>query len=426
MKRHSYNIARILELFPSKTSMQILFSAIEYVRDTLHHFRKTEAFSSVVLVSAAAAAIVLTNFGAHEWYENFINMPLSLVLGPVALHKTLLLWVNDLLMAIFFFVIGLELKREFMEGHLSSADRVVLPAFAAAGGMLVPALIFASLNHHDPVAMRGWAIPTATDIAFSLGVLMMLGARVPSGLKVFLLAIAILDDLGAVLIIALYYSDDLSMHALRYAGLCLVLLIGLNRLKVNNSIPFLLVGLALWYFILKSGVHATMAGILLAMTIPTHVPHDYQYSPLTRLENHFHGWVAFGILPVFAFCNAGVYLLDTTFSNLGDTLTLGVLLGLLIGKPIGICLFAALAVALKLGSMPRGVNWPAFLGMSCLCGIGFTMSLFVSTLAHGNMPALIVEDKIGIVLGSLLSALIGFFILKAALGKPKAELLGTP
>ena len=406
--------------------MQILISAFEYVRETLHHFRKTEAFSSVVLVASAAAAMILTNTAGHEWYERFINAPVSLVLGPVALHKTVLLWVNDLLMAIFFFVIGLELKREFMEGHLASRDRVVLPALAAVGGMLVPALLFASLNYQDPIAMRGWAIPTATDIAFSLGVLMLLGTRVPSGLKVFLLALAILDDLGAVLIIALYYSEDLSMEALRYTALCLAILIGFNRFRVNSSVPYLVVGAILWYFVLKSGVHATMAGILLAFTIPTHVPHDYQYSPLTRLENHFHGWVAFGILPIFAFCNAGVYLLDTTFSDLGDSLTLGVLLGLLVGKPIGICLFAALGLALGLGSLPSGVRWPAFIGMSFLCGIGFTMSLFVSALAHGNMPALIVEDKIGIVLGSLLSALIGFFILKATLGKPKPELLSTP
>ena len=406
--------------------MRIFVSALESVRDTLHHFRKTEAFSSVVLVASAAAAIVLTNTAGHEWYEQFIHTPLSLVIGPVALHKSLLLWVNDLLMAIFFFVIGLELKREFMEGHLSSPSRVVLPAFAAVGGMLVPALLFTAFNYHDDVAMRGWAIPTATDIAFSLGVLMLLGARVPYGLKVFLLALAILDDLGAVLIIALYYSEELSMEALRYAALCLAVLVGLNRFRVGSSLPYLLAGAVLWYFVLKSGVHATMAGILLALTIPTHVPHDRQYSPLTRLENHLHGWVAFGILPVFAFCNAGVYLLDTTFSDLGDALTLGILLGLLLGKPLGICLFAALAAALKLGSLPSGVRWPAFLGMSFLCGIGFTMSLFVSTLAHGNMPALIVEDKIGIVLGSLLSALIGFFILKAALGKPRPELLGTP
>ena len=406
--------------------MRILISAFEYVRETLHHFRKTEAFSSVVLVASATAAMILTNTAGHEWYERFINAPLSLVIGPIALHKTLLLWVNDALMAIFFFVIGLELKHELMEGHLSSTRRVIMPAFAAVGGMLVPALVFAAFNYQDEVAMRGWAIPTATDIAFSLGVLMLLGARVPIGLKVFLLALAILDDLGAVLIIALYYSEDLSMEALRYAALCLVILIGFNRFRVHSSWPYLLVGTVLWYFVLKSGVHATMAGVLLAFTIPTHVPHDYQYSPLTRLENQLHGWVAFGILPVFAFCNAGVYLLDTTFSDLGDALTLGVLLGLLLGKPVGICLFAALATMLKVGTLPRGVHWPAFLGMSFLCGIGFTMSLFVSTLAHGNMPALIVEDKIGIVLGSLLSALIGFFILKAALGRPKAELLSTP
>lgn len=406
--------------------MQFVFSAIEYVREVLRHFRKTEAFSSIVLVGSAVAAMVLTNTAGHEWYGRIINAPLSLVLGPVELHKTLLLWVNDGLMAIFFFVIGLELKRELMEGHLSSTRRVAMPAFAAVGGMLVPALLFAALNYQNEVAMRGWAIPTATDIAFSLGVLMLLGARVPTGLKVFLLALAILDDLGAVLIIALYYSGDLSLEALRNAALCLVVLVGLNRLRVNASLPYLLVGAVLWYFVLKSGVHATMAGVLLAFTIPTHVPHDYQYSPLTRLENHFHGWVAFGILPVFAFCNAGVYLLDTTFADLGDPLTLGILLGLLVGKPVGICLFAALAMLLKLGSMPRGVNWPALLGMSFLCGIGFTMSLFVSTLAHGDMPALIVEDKIGIVLGSLLSALIGYFILKAALGKPRPGLLETP
>ena len=401
--------------------MQILISAAEYVRNVLRHFRTTEAFSSIVLVASAAAAIVLTNSGAgaHDWYESFINTPLSLVLGPIALHKTLLLWVNDLLMAIFFFVIGLELKREFVEGHLSSLDRVALPAFAAVGGMLAPALVFTAFNHSDEIAMRGWAIPTATDIAFSLGVLMLLGARVPYALKVFLLALAILDDLGAVLIIALYYSDDLSMEALRNAALCLAVLVGFNRLRINSPTAYLLVGLVLWYFVLKSGVHATVGGVALALTIPTRVPRGHQHSLVTKLEDHFHGWVAFAILPIFAFCNAGVYLLDTTFSDLGDSLTLGIILGLLVGKPVGICLFAALAAAMKLGSMPKDVTWPAFLGMSCLCGIGFTMSLFVATLAHGDMPTLIAEGKIGVVLGSLLSALLGFFILRVTLSKPK-------
>lgn len=406
--------------------MQPITSAFEYIREVLHHFRKTEAFSSVVLVVSAMAAMILTNTAGHEWYDRLLNLQIPLVLGPIALHETLLQWVNDGLMAIFFFVIGLELKHEFMEGHLSKPGQVIMPAFAAVGGMLVPALLFIALNQHDALAMRGWAIPTATDIAFSLGVLMLLGARVPTGLKVFLLALAILDDLGAVLIIALYYSGDLSMEALRYAALCLVVLIGFNRFRINSSLPYLLVGLVLWYFVLKSGVHATMAGILLAFTIPTHVPHDHQYSPLTRLENQLHGWVAFAILPIFAFCNAGVYLLDTSLSDLGNALTLGVMLGLLLGKPVGICLFAMLAILLKFGTLPRGVHWPAFLGMSFLCGIGFTMSLFVAALAHGGMPALIIEDKIGIVLGSLLSALIGYFILRATLGAPKAQLLATP
>ncbi len=406
--------------------MRILALVAEYVWNTLHHFRQTEAFSSIVLVLSAAAAIALTNSGAYEWYDSFVNTPLSLVLGPIALHKTLLLWVNDLLMAIFFFVIGLELKREFVEGHLSTPSRVVLPAFAAVGGMLVPALLFAAINHSDEAAMRGWAIPTATDIAFSLGVLMLLGTRVPYGLKVFLLAIAILDDLGAVLIIALYYTEDLSMDALRYAALCLATLIALNRFRVSAAAPYLLVGMVLWYFVLKSGIHATMAGVLLAFTIPTRVPRGHEHSTLTRLEDRFHGWVAFAILPTFAFCNAGVYLLNTTFSDLGHPLTLGIMLGLFIGKPVGICLFAALAVMLKLGSMPKDVSWPSFLGMSYLCGIGFTMSLFVAMLAHGNTPDLIMEGKIGVVLGSLLSALLGFFILRVTLSEPKREPVSSP
>ena len=406
--------------------MHVLTSFLASIRDVLRHFRKTEALSSIVLVASAVAALILTNSAGHEWYERFLNWPIHLDSGPVVLHKTLLHWVNDGLMAIFFFVIGLELKHEFMEGHLSTPSQIAMPAFAAVGGMLVPALLFAALNHHDTIALRGWAIPTATDIAFSLGILMLLGARVPNSLKVFLLALAILDDLGAVLIIALYYSEDLSLEALRHATLCMLILLGLNHFRVGRSLPYLLVGLVLWYFILKSGVHPTMAGILLAFTIPTHAKHDRQYSPLVRLENRLHGWVAFGILPLFAFCNAGIYLLDTTLSDLGESLTLGILLGLLVGKPVGICLFATLATVLNLCTLPKDVHWPAFLGMSFLCGIGFTMSLFVSTLAHGGMPDLIAEDKIGVVLGSVLSGLVGYLILKATLTKAPVGLLKTP
>ena len=385
------------------------------IRAALREFVNTQSNSGMVLVAAAVVALVLTNTAAHGGYVAFLQLPLHLEFGPVVLHKSLLHWVNDGLMAIFFFVIGLELKQEFVAGSLSTPDRIRLPVFAAVGGMAVPALLFVLFNHGDPAALRGWAVPTATDIAFSLGVLALLGARVPTGLKAFLLALAILDDLGAVLIIALYYSEGLSAPHLLAAAGCLALLAACNRGGVRAPAPYLLVGAVLWYFVLKSGVHATIAGVLLAFTIPARPAPGGGPSPLQNLEHELNRWVAFLILPVFAFCNAGVYLLDTSLAELGDALTLGVLLGLFLGKPLGICLFTALALALGLGSLPRRVRWPAFAGMACLCGIGFTMSLFVSMLAYGGMPALGAESRIGILAGSLLSALAGYFILRAAL-----------
>lgn len=384
------------------------------IREALREFVNTQGGGGIVLVVAAAAALALTNTAAHGWYAGLLQLPLHLELGPVVLHKSLLQWVNDGLMAIFFFVIGLELKQEFVAGSLSTPDKIRLPVFAAVGGMAVPALLFVLFNHGDAVALRGWAVPTATDIAFSLGVLMLLGARVPTGLKAFLLALAILDDLGAVLIIALYYSEGLSAPHLLAAAGCLALLAACNRCGLRSPAPYLLVGAVLWYFVLKSGVHATIAGVLLAFTIPAR-PAAGGPSPLQNLEHDLNRWVAFLILPVFAFCNAGIYLLDISLAELGDSLTLGVLLGLLLGKPLGICLFTALALALGLGSLPQRVRWPDFAGMACLCGIGFTMSLFVSMLAYDGMPLLIEESRLGILLGSLLSALAGYFILRAAL-----------
>ena len=383
-----------------------------YVSISVRHFLKIEANSSFVLVVCALAALIITNTGWQDEYALLLDWPMHLHLGPVALEKTALLWVNDGLMAIFFFLIGLELKREFVTGHLSNARDAALPAFAALGGMLIPGLVFAAFNYGDPAALRGWAIPTATDIAFSLGVLMMLGARVPTGLKVFLLALAILDDLGAVLIIALYYSSDLHLVNLLYAAGCFAALLALNRLRVLHAAPYMLLGIAMWYFVLKSGVHATIAGVALAFAIPAYRLPGHPHSPLIILQHRMHPWVAFLILPLFAFFNAGVYLLDVSPHSLTDSLTLGILFGLFLGKPIGICLFTALAVALGLGSLPKGVRWPAFAGMSTLCGMGFTMSLFVSTLAHGPMPELLVEDKIGIVLGSVLSAAVGYLLLR--------------
>ena len=393
-----------------------------YVSVSVRHFLKIEANSSFVLVICALAALIITNTGWQDEYALMLAWPMPLHLGPVALGKTALLWVNDGLMAIFFFLIGLELKREFVTGHLSSVRDAALPAFAAVGGMLVPGLLFAAFNHDDPAALRGWAIPTATDIAFSLGVLMMLGARVPTGLKVFLLALAILDDLGAVLIIALYYSSDLHLFSLLYAAGCFAALLALNRLRIIHAAPYMLIGIVMWYFVLKSGVHATIAGVALAFAIPAYRPPGHPHSPLIILQHRMHPWVAFLILPLFAFFNAGIYLLDISPDKLTDSLTLGILSGLFFGKPIGICLFTALAVALGLGSLPQGVRWPAFVGMSALCGIGFTMSLFVSALAHGPMPELLVGGKIGIVLGSVLSAAAGYLLLRLYL--PPARLPG--
>ena len=393
------------------------------IRDFLREFVETEASSSVVLVLCAIVALVVVNSGYRMLYEEFLQWPLSLDLSITRIDKPLLLWVNDGLMAIFFFIIGLELKRELVDGHLSDARHVALPAFGAVGGILFPALIFAAFNFGEAIAMRGWAIPTATDIAFSLGVLLLLGRRVPIGLKVFLLAIAILDDLAAVLIIALYYTDSLSVKMLSSAGLCLAILCFFNLANLRYISLYLLVGLFLWYFTLKSGVHATIAGVLLAFTIPTFVPLGKKYSPLQLLEDRLHGWVAFLILPVFAFCNAGIYLMDTSWGALGDSLTLGILLGLLLGKPIGICLFTALAARMKLGALPSGTSWPAFIGMSCLCGIGFTMSLFVASLAHGEYQIMLTEGKLGILLASVLSAILGYLILRKALGPPPPKQL---
>ncbi len=402
----------------------ILYKAQLYIQQSVRNFFRVEANSSFVLMVCALAAIIVINTGWEEEYNLLLNWPMPVHFGPVALDKTALLWVNDGLMALFFFVIGLELKYEFVQGHLSNLRAATLPAFGAVGGMLVPGLIFAAFNFQDALAMRGWAIPTATDIAFSLGILLFLGPRVPTGLKIFLLAIAILDDLGAVLIIALYYTENLSLEALMYAAVCLGVLIGMNRLRIVTVLPYLLVGMVMWYFVLISGVHATIAGVLSALTIPTLVAAGRTRSPLEMLQHRMHVWVAFMILPIFAFFNAGIYLLDTTWTDLTSSLTLGIMLGLLLGKPIGICLFTAIAIKLKMGNLPKEVPWPTFIGMSMLCGVGFTMSLFVATLAHGTVPELFTEGKIGIVLGSIFSALIGYLLLSIFL--PKAQTAEPP
>jgi NhaA family Na+:H+ antiporter len=376
----------------------------------LRHLLDNEASGGLVLMAAAALALAVANSALAPAYFGALRS----YLGPLSvLH-----WINDGLMAVFFLLVGLEIKREVLDGQLSTWPRRVLPGIAAAGGMLVPALIYAGFNWNDPATLRGWAIPTATDIAFALGVLSLLGSRVPSSLKVFLTALAIIDDLGAVVIIAVFYTGDLSFLDLGLAAAVLALLVILNRLGVTRLWPFLTLGVVLWFFVLRSGVHATIAGVLLALTIPLHAvpgrPDEEDASPLHRLEHGLHNWVAFLVVPVFGFANAGVSFAGLTAGALLDNLTLGVALGLLLGKPIGVFGSVWLAIRLGLASRPMGASLAQCFGVSLLCGIGFTMSLFIGMLAFANDPALQEEVKIGILGGSLLAGLAGWAILRVA------------
>jgi NhaA family Na+:H+ antiporter len=332
--------------------------------------------------------------------------------------KTLLIWINDLLMAIFFLLVGLEIKREIVVGELSDPSRVALPAVAAVGGMLVPAAIYAWFNWYDPVGIRGWAIPSATDIAFALGVLSLFGARVPLGLKVFLMTLAVLDDLGAIVVIALFYTSDLSLEALLLASIAIAALAGLNRSGVRRIAPYVLVGTVLWACVLKSGVHATLAGVVTAMFVPTAAAHDGdEPPPASRLEHSLHPWVAFGILPLFAFANAGVDFEGLSVDDLLDPIPLGILLGLFVGKQAGVFAFAWIAVKSGLARLPAGVTFGQVYGAAILCGIGFTMSLFVGMLAFENTAAgeVIVTDRLGILAGTFLSAIVGAAVLHLVL-----------
>ncbi len=337
-------------------------------------------------------------------------------IGALAISKPLLLWINDGLMAVFFFLIGLEIKREIMEGELSSLSQVVLPGIGALGGMLVPAAIYAWMNWQDPVALDGWAIPVATDIAFALALLGVFGTRVPTALKVFLLTLAIFDDLAAIIIIALFYSGDLSLLSLLVAALTLCIGIAMNRAGVTRSSAYVLLGVILWVAVLKSGVHATLAGVLIALCVPMR---DAQGdSPVRRLEHDLHGPVAFAILPIFAFANAGLALGGMSVADLTHPVTLGVTLGLLVGKPAGILFFVGLAIVLRLVRLPTDITWSQLIGVAFACGIGFTMSLFIAGLAfeHGSGDYFS-GDRMGILLGSVLSALVAYGLLQVSLPK---------
>jgi NhaA family Na+:H+ antiporter len=383
----------------------------------LREFLDGEASGGIVLMAAAALALIVANSPIAEAYFEALHV----YLGPLSVQH----WVNDGLMAVFFLLVGLEIKREMLDGQLATWSRRILPGIAAAGGMAVPGLIYVALNFHDPEAIRGWAIPTATDIAFALGVLSLLGNRVPASLKVFLAALAIIDDLGAVIIIALFYTTGLSLLDLGLAALVLVALVVLNRRGVLPLWPYMLLGLLLWLFVYRSGIHATIAGVALALTIPLRMRKggidDTQASPLHRLEHHLHLVVPFLIVPIFGFANAGVSFEGVTSDILLAPLTLGVGGGLVIGKVIGVFGASALAIRLGFADMPTGATWRQLLGVALLCGIGFTMSLFIGLLAFANNPVLQDEVKLGILIGSVAAAVLGSLVLMNSSPRRKVE-----
>ncbi len=383
------------------------------MRNTITRFFQLEAAGGLLLIAAAALALIINNSPLSWLYNAFLETPVEARIGALHIAKPLLLWINDGLMALFFLVIGLEVKREVLEGHLSKPSQIVLPGAAAIGGMVVPALIYVALNTGNAEALNGWAIPMATDIAFALGVLALLGKRVPVSLKLFLMTLAIIDDLGAIIVIALVYSGELSQLSLILAAVSIIALIAMNRSGVSRLAPYLLVGLVLWVCVLKSGVHATLAGVVLAFCIPLRT--SSKSSPLLTLEHGLHPWVAYGILPLFAFANAGVSLAGVTMESFTHPVPLGIAAGLLLGKTLGVFGLTWLAVKTRMASLPKDANWGHVLGVSILCGIGFTMSLFVGSLAfEPGVSAYAGEDRMGILTGSILSAIIGYGVMVLA------------
>ncbi|WP_413203716.1 Na+/H+ antiporter NhaA [Rhodospirillum sp. A1_3_36] len=385
---------------------------MDKIGKVIDDFLRMEASGGLVLMAMAALALIVANTPLVDTYDLVFWTPFTIGFGEtLVLSKPLLLWINDGLMAIFFFLVGLEVKREFLAGELSSREKALLPAIAAVGGMAAPALVYLAIAGGDPLTARGWAIPAATDIAFALGVLALLGSRIPLALKVFLTAVAIFDDLGAIIIIALFYTDGLSLPALGIAAVAIVALFALNRGGVRSTAPYLVVGLILWIAVLKSGVHATLAGVIIAMAIPM-AKDTKGHSPLEHMEHALHRWVAFGVLPIFAFANAGVPLSGLGPDAVTGPIPMGILFGLLIGKPLGILLSVGAAVFTGVCRLPEGTSWGQVAGLSFLAGIGFTMSLFIGTLAFPADPAIEAGVRIGVLGGSVLSATIGFLILR--------------
>ncbi len=380
-------------------------------------FLKLESTGGILLFCSAVLAIVISNSFLEPYYKLFISTPVEIRIGPLEIAKPLLLWINDGLMAIFFFLVGLELKRELLEGELSEKRKIILPGIGAVGGMVIPALIYLFFNADDPVAVKGWAIPSATDIAFALGVLTLLNSRVPSSMKIFLTSLAIFDDIGAILIIAFFYTSKISLLALGVVFLCLLILFFMNKRNIISNSPYILIGTIMWAATLKSGIHATLAGVLLAMFIPMRSKKDPDHSPLNSLENDLHSIVAFFVLPVFAFANAGINFSGVTANQIFHGVPVGIVLGLFLGKQIGIFGFCWLFIKCNLARLPDNMNWLSLYGISALCGIGFTMSLFIGSLAFEETGVnLLFDERLGIILGSLLSGLLGFLVLRVSLG----------
>ena len=389
---------------------------INYITSPFKWFFKLEAASGLLLLISAVIALFISNSNLSNLYFETLNRYLFVGINNFGIKMSLLHWINDALMAVFFFFVTLEIKREFLQGELSNRKQALLPIIAAIGGMLVPALIYVYINFQNGDTLNGWAIPSATDIAFSLGVLSLLGSRVPISLKVFLTALAIIDDLGAIVIIAFFYSGDLSIKYLSLLLITFIALIILNKFNIKKFIPYLLLGLILWFFTHESGIHATISGVLLATVIP-HRKKEKDFSLLTKIEHSISPYVAFGIMPLFALANAGVSLSGMNFDSLLLPVPLGILLGLFIGKQIGVFLFSIISIKLKIAQMPNNANWLNFYGVGVLTGIGFTMSLFVGNLAFVENVQYISGVKIGVLTGSLLSTVFGYVLLLVATKK---------
>lgn len=383
------------------------------VLEKLRDFLRLEAASGILLLIAAVLAMIAVNSPVQGYYDALLGTPVEFRVGAFEIAKPLLLWINDGLMAVFFFLIGLEIKREVLAGELSEPSRVVLPTIAAVGGMAVPAAIYSFINWGDPIAMKGWAIPSATDIAFALGVLAVLGSRIPQALKLFLMTLAIIDDLGAIIIIALFYTEDLSVGSLGIGVVAIAVLFIMNRRGVLGLTPYILVGLVLWAAVLKSGVHATLAGVITAFFIPFRKQPGDKVTQLEKLEQDLHPSVAYAILPLFAFSNAGVPVTGLTLEALFHPVPMGIAAGLFLGNQIGVLGFSWVTIRLGLAKLPQDVSWLQLYGAALLCGIGFTMSLFVASLAfEQGGPDFAINDRLGILLGSIISGICGYIVLR--------------